>query len=201
VFISKRRAVPALLGAAGIFTWLLAGCSDTSVLPLQSTGEDTRAQLAKPAGSAEEDANVVILTRSRRGASHAALLVNSTTVTPDAGGVLTAGNQRIGFTRLTIPPGAVAQDVQISMRVHIMGRVMVDLKFQPSGLQFLKAPTLTLSYSGAQYEWKVSGLTLFEQDEKTGRWTEVPGADWDPVAKTVSAPIWHFSRYAIGSNG
>lgn len=125
----------------------------------------------------------------------------SKTVTPRKGGVLTAGNPLIGTTTFDVPARAVTQAVQISMRVHIMGRVMADLEFQPSGLQFLKAATLTLSYSGAQYdERNMLGLTLFEQDEKTGRWTEVPGAVWDPVAKTVSAPIWHFSRYAIGSD-
>jgi hypothetical protein len=38
-------------------------------------------------------------------------------------------------------------------------------------------------------------------DPATRRWVQVQGSQVDLVAKTVSAPLTHFSRYSVGPAG
>lgn len=169
------------------------------------------APLAGTSPDESSESGVVFLERPALGKpTLLAWLLDTEVVTPEAGGTLQIGNGWVGYTTLVVPPGAVTEPVTITMNYHSIGRVMVDLKFQPSGLQFQKAAWLTLSYAGAKFEKqierklekaKISGLTIYELNEDTGGWIPVQGAVWDQQAQTVSAPIWHFSRYAIGGEG
>jgi hypothetical protein len=44
----------------------------------------------------------------------------------------------------------------------------------------------------------LAGYTIFWLDPSTNKWVPVQGAQVDLVAKTVSAPLAHFSRYSVG---
>ena len=98
----------------------------------------------------------------------------------------------VGTHRLAIPAGALASSVQIKAE-QMTGRVN-SLRLSPDGLKFAKAATLTLSYGNC------SSLLLVKRvvytNELLGILELLPSLD-DLRTKTVSAPIRHFSRYAV----
>jgi hypothetical protein len=113
--------------------------------------------------------------------------VDSEYIGPE-GGVLNVGSHR-----LVIPGGAVSTRVKITGE-QIPGRTN-SIRFSPEGLRFEKPASLTMSYANC-------ALVLVEKkivytDEKL-KILEVLTATLDLFQrKVVTAPIDHFSRYAI----
>jgi len=102
------------------------------------------------------------------------------------------GTILVGTHRLTIPAGALASPVKITAE-QVTGRVN-SVRFRPDGLKFAKPATLRLSYANC------SSLLLLKRvvytNELLGILELLPSLD-DLRTKTVSAPIRHFSRYAV----
>ena len=102
------------------------------------------------------------------------------------------GTILLGTHRLVIPAGALASSVRIKAE-QVTGRVN-SVRFSPDGLKFAKPATLTLSYGNC------SSLLLVKRvvytNELLGILELLPSLD-DLRTKTVSAPIRHFSRYAV----
>ena len=98
----------------------------------------------------------------------------------------------VGTHRLVIPAGALSSSVKIKAE-QVSGRVN-SVRFSPDGLKFAKPALLTLSYSNC------SPLLLVKRvvytNELLGILELLPSLD-DLRTKTVSAPIRHFSRYAV----
>jgi len=98
----------------------------------------------------------------------------------------------IGTHRLVIPAGALAKPVQIKAE-QLTGKVN-SVRFSPEGLKFAKPATLRLSYGNC------SPLLLLKRvvytNELLGILELLPSID-DLRSRTVSAPIRHFSRYAV----
>jgi hypothetical protein len=98
----------------------------------------------------------------------------------------------VGTHRLVIPAGALASPVQIKAE-QLTGKVN-SVRFSPEGLKFAKSATLSLSYSNC------SPLLLLKRvvytNERLGILELLPSID-DLRSRTVSAPIRHFSRYAV----
>lgn len=98
----------------------------------------------------------------------------------------------VGTHRLVIPAGALSSPVQIKAE-QVTGKVN-SVRFSPEGLKFAKPATLKLSYSNC------SSLLLAKRvvytNELLGILELLPSLD-DLRTKSVSAPIRHFSRYAV----
>jgi hypothetical protein len=98
----------------------------------------------------------------------------------------------VGTHRLVIPAGALSSPVQI-MAEQMTGKVN-SVRFSPDGLKFAKPATLKLSYANC------SSLLLAKRvvytNELLGILELLPSLD-DLRTKSVSAPIRHFSRYAV----
>ena len=98
----------------------------------------------------------------------------------------------VGTHRLVIPAGALASPVQIKAE-QLTGKVN-SVRFSPEGLKFAKSATLSLSYGNC------SPLLLLKRvvytNERLGILELLPSID-DLRSRTVSAPIRHFSRYAV----
>ena len=98
----------------------------------------------------------------------------------------------VGTHRLVIPAGALASPVQIKAE-QLTGKVN-SVRFSPEGLKFAKPATLRLSYGNC------SPLLLLKRvvytNELLGILELLPSID-DLRSRTVSAPIRHFSRYAV----
>ena len=116
----------------------------------------------------------------------------SQTIGPEGGTLAISGGHSLYF-----PAGALSGPTEITAQP---GRVFVEVEFGPHGLQFPAGhePVLTLSYNGAVNVQDPSSLVIAYM--QGGRVTEVLTGQVDYEAKSVSAGISHFSRYAMGAN-
>jgi hypothetical protein len=108
------------------------------------------------------------------------------TVGPD-GGVVTVGQYS-----LVIPPGALSSNVQI--RAEQMSGKVNSVRFSPEGLKFARSAALTMGYQNCAvvllpkrivYTTELLKVLDILRSEDLLRW------------KSVTAPIDHFSRYAV----
>jgi hypothetical protein len=129
--------------------------------------------------------------------SLSAVLVNCTpeqytvasAVIGSAGGVL-----RIGQHTLVIPSGALTASVTIQGEV-VSGSVN-SVRFSPEGLTFRASPTLTMSYRNCSGLGMLLPKKIVFTDERLSLLQILRSLDL-PAEKLVSAPLSHFSRYAI----
>ena len=103
------------------------------------------------------------------------------------------GTLHMGDHELVIPEGALDEEVLVSAEAPTSS--LVDVKFQPHGLQFRKPAQLTLSYERCvrptSADLLIAYLGLGNQV-----WELPPSVD-DKSGKDVTADIDHFSRYAV----
>ena len=130
------------------------------------------------------------------------VLEDSTEATNEGGGQIDVGDEAIGNSALSVPADAVDDIVKIKMlkmKVNKIGQVTAELR--PDGTHFKRPVMLVLSYKGADLGGiDETSLAIFCLNEVTGVWELVPGSVPDPEGDKVSAPLWHFSYYAIGSD-
>ena len=98
----------------------------------------------------------------------------------------------VGTHRLVIPAGALSRSVTIKAE-QVTGSVN-SVRFAPQGLQFAKSATLTLSYANCSPLLVVKRIVY--TDDLLRILELLPSLD-NIFSKTVSAPIRHFSRYAV----
>ncbi|HEX4629232.1 MAG TPA: hypothetical protein VH137_10625 [Gemmatimonadales bacterium] len=166
-----------LLGAAAL---LALSCGDQGTL-----GVAPRAPL--PAGRRADllglDLGVPLLTCSPLPSASV-----TQTIGPDG------GTLQVGPHTLSIPPGALLMPVSITATApsDTVNRIV----FQPQGLTFLQPASLTMSYANCG----VLGVGPPEQIVYTTDALEIleslPSVD-DLTAQTATAPLQHFSDYAI----
>jgi hypothetical protein len=101
------------------------------------------------------------------------------------------GTIKLGKNKFEVPRNALGRNVSISMRV--VGDSSRSVVFQPEGLTFLKSATLTLDYKGCSF----TAAAQVAYTTNQGVILELlPSAD-NKLLKSVTAPIWHFSKYAV----
>jgi hypothetical protein len=99
----------------------------------------------------------------------------------------------IGRSRLVVPPGALRTSVRITATRR--GDASGTVDFQPDGLRFRKSAWLVLDAAGCQTpsDGDASIVHLGEQ----GEILETIAATFDRRRGEATAPIMHFSGYAI----
>lgn len=105
------------------------------------------------------------------------------------GGVL-----QVGQHTLTVPSGALTADVAIQGEV-ITGTVN-SVRFSPEGLSFQIRPTLTMSYGNCAGLGTPLAKRIVCTDEELSLLEILQSVDRSGE-RLVSAPLKHFSRYAI----
>ena len=170
------------------------GCSDSGTTPRDSYSHDGVTLLyrggpnAKPAegdeGTIEGTANL--------------------STTEDV--ALGVGNDEIGTSELDVPAESVDDANNgnavhfIKIKVNKIGEVSAILG--PDGLKFKHPIMLTLSYKGADLTGiDENNLVILYLNEEIGVWEVVEGSVVDTKKQRVSAPLSHFSRYAVGNDG
>jgi hypothetical protein len=99
-----------------------------------------------------------------------------------------------------IPAGAFNGTATITMTTSSSDPALCQFDLSPASLNgFAKPVTLTakvpfgISLASARIEW---------YNPQTQSWEPVPGSAVNAQARTVSAPVWHFSTYRVdGRNG
>jgi VCBS repeat-containing protein len=119
-----------------------------------------------------------------------------------AGGTITAQG---GKVVLVFPAGAVPEPVSVAVSkatVSETGYVLeTAYSFDPS-MTFAAPVSLTISYLEANIPGGIANESKLQICEyKASAWTPVPGSTVNTAANTVTAPINHFSRYAIFVEG
>jgi hypothetical protein len=103
------------------------------------------------------------------------------------------GTLHVGDHELVIPEGALEQDVLITAEAPTSS--LVDVHFEPHGLQFQKPARLTLSYKHCVRPTNADFLIAY-LGQGNQIWELPPSVD-DKSSKDVEAEIDHFSRYAV----
>jgi hypothetical protein len=106
---------------------------------------------------------------------------------PD-GGIL-----RLGPNALIVPPGALAEPVAIRAQVV---DTLAEIMLEPEGLRFRRPVILELDTRGCAVSAEQDPELLYLDDEGEAR--ETIRGYLDEQKKRFSAPIVHFSVYAIG---
>jgi hypothetical protein len=183
---NNKKAVRIFLTV--IFVILLIGCQ--SQMPLSPLDED-QTQI----NSAVDQYGFKIL--RAKTASFSKEFVNEQMITP-VGGQIELGNPAFGLSSLTFYPFSVTKNVIVRFWWESTGFLEGGCEFSPHGTQFLIPVKLELSYKDAELgSVNEDDLKIYYYHEDTGIW-EALNSTVDKEAKTVTAYLEHFSRYAIG---
>ena len=110
----------------------------------------------------------------------------------------TGGTLYLGEFKFYIPPGALDHDTVITI-TQTSDRY-IEMDFGPDGTQFDPPATMTISYATANLRnIKPANLSISWFNTATNQWVNI-GGTVDTIAKTVSAPISHFTQYTLSTN-
>jgi len=124
------------------------------------------------------------------------LLVRILNLVGSLGGSLSNGRWRV-----EIPPNAVNGDATVSLGVTSDSSPSCQLDISPASLNHFSTPvTLTVDCRSVPAS-DLSSYVIYWYDPVKAAWTEVPGSRVDLASKSVSAPLQHFSGYAVGRAG
>ena len=165
------------LFAVGLLVCLLAACQ--SELP--TSPSDDSQSIAATGG--EPDFLLGGLLGGRRGSSPTLIQVRR-------GETLAADDAQLSFLESALSfPTKVTQEVD--------GGRFVSFRFGPSGLAFDPVAILSISVDKADLRgvdpWRLR-IAVASDDEDDWR---VVGGIYNPLTRTVIAPVLHFSRYAL----
>jgi hypothetical protein len=157
-----------------------AGCSSTDESPAgPSTGAPEAALLSSPLSSTLFSLDLLTCTSLPYAAATA-------TVGREGGTI------RVGKSTLVVPPGALLS--QVTIKAEQMPGAANSIRFSPAGLKFARPARLTMSYDNCllalpakRIVYTTEGLRVLELLQTLDL----------RLSRTVSAPIDHFSRYAI----
>ena len=136
--------------------------------------------------------SLILVTADQPQAGLISGLVNTLTQVVDGavGGLLSRG-----IWTARIPSGAFSGTASVSLSA-LSGSNVCQLEISPASKNgFAKPVTLTakiplgMSAASAEIEWL---------NPQTQAWEPVAGSSVNPLARTVSAPLWHFSTYRVG---
>jgi hypothetical protein len=119
----------------------------------------------------------------------APLPTDSATATIDS----TGGVIQIGAHTLTIPPGALS--VPVTITAVAPSDTVNRIVFQPTGLRFRESARLTMSYGNCGVLTALLPQIAYTTDSL--QILRILESETDPVAQTVTAPLRHFSDYAV----
>ena len=112
-------------------------------------------------------------------------------------GAKTIGSQGgvlyVGRHSLFVPPGALDRDVRITATAPAGS--ITQIHFEPSGLQFKRPTALTMSYAHCGLLGGLTPAIVYVDDSRNI--LEILPTLGNIFTRTVSAPVDHFSNYAL----
>jgi len=191
--MQRARYWQTILASCLISLLLVNGCGNRPVQPLgsdKSATEITSGSLSKR--SARQSTLTVTDKRVKRKVFLSATETKTTSksITTTSGGTVTVNELSI-----SIPPGAVSGDKNISINCNHDEYLQAD--FGPDGTQFNIPATLTISYANADMTGMTpANLSISWFNPNAGKWVDL-GGTVDTNAQTVSVPVWHFTEYTL----
>lgn len=108
------------------------------------------------------------------------------------GGIVKAGK----FT-VIIPPLAINGQAMVTVSQPDLSKLEVDLDITPASANRFRLPVLLIGDASSMPRELLSISTIQWWDTENGVWVNVPGATVSLLNLTVTAPLWHFSKYRI----
>lgn len=108
------------------------------------------------------------------------------------------GSIAAGAGTLLVPQGALSADTPITMEDTVDD--IWKYRFGPSGLQFASPSTLEIAADPDQLGTDPGSLKVAGSDELGLEWEIIEGSGYDETRGIVTAPIHHFSQYALCVN-
>jgi hypothetical protein len=102
------------------------------------------------------------------------------------------GTLRVGKSSLVVPSGVLASEVMI--KAEQMPGTVNSIRFSPEGLRFARPARLTMSYDNCLLSLPTKRIVYTTE---TLRVLQLLQSLDLRLTRTVSAPVDHFSRYAI----
>lgn len=195
---SQRLLLISLLG-----TSLLVGCGQMPTAPVPGTSQVGVTSQATPpaapsplrAGQAVAPTGLLDGVGSVVGGL-VGLIVKVLNLVGSVGGTLTNGRWKV-----VIPPNAVDGSAIVSLGVPSTTSPDCQLEITPATKNHFNVPvTLTVDCRSVPSD-QLRQYVIYWYDPVSRTWTPVSGSRVDLVAKSVSAPLQHFSRYAVGPIG
>lgn len=112
------------------------------------------------------------------------------------GGVLSVGD----FT-LVIPPAALTRRATVTMSQPDLARPEIELNISPASANRFLLPVLLVANAERMDRSLLSIAHISYYNPTTRQWERVPGCSVSLLNLTVTAPLWHFSRYRVSANG
>jgi hypothetical protein len=178
------------LAVAAVAVGLATGCSQLPTAPpIQVLGTTAAPQRVVESSSLLGDVTSLI-----GDVTH--LLIKVLNIVGSLGGSLTNGRWRVD-----VPPNAISGTATITIGVASLTSPSCQLGISPDSLNHFSVPVkLTVDCSSVSLD-QLQTYSIFWYDPAKGTWTPVANSTVDLQAKTVSAPLQHFSQYAVGPTG
>ena len=195
----SAKSAGTVIGFAVATALVFSACSDTGVTaPVTPVASEQSASSLLGLGGLLGLTTVAPITRTTPLANDV-----SWSFTVGSGGA-TSSNASVGLT-VSVPSGALSTPTTIT--VTALEGSAVAYRFEPHGLVFAKKVTLTQKLqgtsAGAQLLPMLSGAYFANDDDLLGSGlalvSEVISGLLNPLTKTFSFPIEHFSGYLVAS--
>ena len=178
--MNRPKRIATVLLVAILAIDLAAACMEGSTAPLGSRATATAVvgRTAQPNG----------------------LVGSTTSIVPNLVGSL-GGSLSNGRWRVEVPAGAIDGTAAIGLGVPNSSSPYCQLDILPAEKNHFSTPvSLTVDCSSVPQD-QLKNYVIFWFDPVTNAWNPVRGSSVDLTRKTVSAPLVHFSTYAVGPSG
>jgi len=184
-----RKVVVAALLATMAFG-LVAGCSQLPTAPANSQ----QAQTTPGLRSTESDGLIGGVVSVVDGLVK--LVFRTLSIVGNIGGSLTNGRWRID-----VPAGAIDGNATVGIGVADNTSSSCQLQIYPLDKNHFLTPVRLTANCSAVPSDQLKNYVIYWFDPSTRIWVPVAGSTVDLNNKTVSAPLNHFSGYAVGPSG
>ncbi len=187
-FNASARILLVMALAAGLFV----GCGNAPTAPQTGANASGSTGVVAAAPRNGDDLTLVSGVGTLVGGV-VSLLVRTLQLVGSLGGSLSNGRWTV-----VIPANAVGGDATVSLAVSSSTASDCQLGITPSTLNHFSVPvTLTIDCRNMTTD-QLRASVIRWLDPSTGKWVAVAGSTVDLNAKTVSAPLQHFSQYSVG---
>ena len=184
-----RKIVVALL--LGTFTvGLAAGCGELPTAPV-SPQQIASASSGRSAQSSGLIGSVVSVVDAL-----VKLVFRALTIVGSVGGSLTNGRWRVD-----VPAGAFDGSATVKIGVIDGTSPSCQLEISPAEKNAFRTPVRLTANCSSIASDQLKNYVIFWFNPATRAWVPVEGSTVDLSRKTVSAPLQHFSAYAVGPRG
>jgi hypothetical protein len=108
------------------------------------------------------------------------------------------GSVRNGRWKITVPKNAVAETAHFSVATAATKSATCELGIVPAEMNHFDVPVTLVADCRGVNKKQLATWAIWWWNPDANTWARVPGSVVDTKRKTVSAPLSHFSTYAVG---